>query len=53
MSFKDWQYAFVNGMSLEDQQKVYEQFTIPESKRVNRGGLTSAARVDFKKRITP
>lgn len=53
MSFKDWQYAFVNGMSLADQQKAYEENTIPESKRVARGGLTSAAKVDFHKTHNP
>jgi pimeloyl-ACP methyl ester carboxylesterase len=53
MSFKDWQYAFVNGMSIEDQRAAYIQNTIPESKRVARGGLTSAAKVDFKKEHAP
>jgi len=53
MSFKDWQYAFVNGMSLEDQKAAYEQNTIPESKTVARGGLTSAAKVDFAKPHPP
>lgn len=53
MSFKDWQYAFVNGMSLEDQKKAYEENTIPESKTVARGGLTSAAYVDFAKPHAP
>lgn len=53
MSFKDWQYAFVNGMSLADQQLAYEQNTIPESKTVARGGLTSAAKVDFAKAHAP
>ena len=53
MSFKDWQYAFVNGMPLKDQQAAYERYTIPESKKVARGGLTSAARVDFAKPHAP
>lgn len=53
MSFKDWQYAFVNGMPLEEQLKAYEENTIPESKTVARGGLTSAAKVDFKKKHAP
>jgi pimeloyl-ACP methyl ester carboxylesterase len=53
MSFKDWQYAFVNGMSLEDQRKAYEKFTIPESKTVARGGLSSAAKVDYAKPHAP
>lgn len=53
MPFETWQYAFTNGMSLEDQKKSYEENTIPESKRVARGGLTLAARVDFKKEHKP
>lgn len=53
MSFKDWQYAFVNGMSIEEQRKAYLENTIPESKTVARGGLTSAAKVDFKKQHAP
>lgn len=53
MSFKTWQYAFVNGMSLEDQKKAYEENTIPESKRVARGGLTKAAKVDYNKPHVP
>lgn len=53
MSFKDWQYAFVNGMPLEEQKEAYEKNTIPESKRVTRGGLTRAAKVDFEKMHAP
>ncbi|GAB3249488.1 alpha/beta hydrolase [Larkinella harenae] len=53
MSFKDWQYAFVNNMPLDEQQKAYEENTIPESKTVARGGLTSAAKVDFAKPHAP
>ena len=53
MSFETWQYAFTNGMSLADQQKAYEENTIPESKRVARGGLTLAAKVSFKKEHAP
>ncbi|NIJ53164.1 alpha/beta hydrolase [Dyadobacter arcticus] len=53
MSLSDWQYAFTNGMSLEDQKKSYEENTIPESKTVARGGLTSAAKVDFAKPHVP
>lgn len=53
MSFKDWQYAFVNGMPLEEQIEAYEKYTIPESKTVARGGLTSAAKVDFYKPHAP
>lgn len=53
MSFKKWQYAFVNGMPLAEQKKAYEQLAIPESKTVARGGLTSAAYVDFNKPHAP
>lgn len=53
MSFKDWQYAFTNGMPLEQQQTSYEKFAIPESKRALRDGLTSVARVDFSKPHVP
>jgi pimeloyl-ACP methyl ester carboxylesterase len=53
MSLGDWQYAFVNGMPLDEQKFTWEQNTIPESKRVARGGLTSAAKVDFNKSHPP
>lgn len=53
MSFKTWQYAFVNGMSPDEQKAAYEANTIPESKTVARGGLTTAAKVDFKKPHAP
>jgi len=53
MSFKDWQYAFVNGMPLEQQKTAYEKFIIPESKTVARGGLTDAAKVDYEKPHAP
>jgi len=53
MSFKDWQYAFVNTMTLEEQKAAYEKFTIPESKTVARGGLTPAVKVDYKKAHPP
>ena len=53
MSFKDWQYAFVNTMPLQEQKEAYEQYTIPESKTVARGGLSSAAKVDFAKPHAP
>lgn len=53
MSFEDWQYAFVNGMPLEDQQKAYDTFTIPESKTVSRDALSDLSKVDFKKEHAP
>ncbi len=53
MSFNKWQYAFVNNMPLEEQRAAYEENTIPQSKTVARGGLTGAAKVDFKKAHAP
>lgn len=53
MTFKDWQYAFVNGMPLKEQQTAYIENIIPESKRVARGGLTSAAKVVWDKPHAP
>lgn len=53
MSFKEFQYSFVNGLPFEEQQKAYESYAIPESKRVARGGLTSTAAVDFSKKHVP
>ena len=53
MSFKDFQRAFVNGMPYEVQKTTYEKLAIPESKTAARGGLTSAAAVDFNKQHVP
>ncbi|MGX5820095.1 alpha/beta hydrolase [Chitinophaga lutea] len=53
MSLSDWQYAFVNGMSPDVQKSTWEKCTIPESKTVARGGLTSQAAVDWDKAHAP
>lgn len=53
MSLKDWQYAFVNGMPLAEQKATYQEFTIPESKTVARGGLSKAASVNYDKPHAP
>jgi pimeloyl-ACP methyl ester carboxylesterase len=53
MSFKDWQYAFANGMPLEEQQRSYEQFAVPETKLGIRDALTSVAKIDFRKPHAP
>ncbi|GAB4006364.1 alpha/beta hydrolase [Spirosoma migulaei] len=53
MSFKDWQYAFTNGMPVEQQKTAYHQFAIPESKLIVRDTITSAAHVDFSKPHAP
>jgi len=53
MSPAQWRYAFTNGMPPGQQQAAYEQFVIPESKRIARDGLTSAAKVDFDRPHAP
>lgn len=53
MSFKHFQYAFANELSVAEQRVAYEKDMVPESRRLSRGGLTSAARVDFKRRRSP
>ena len=53
MSFKQWQYAFTNGMSLAEQKASYEQFVTPESKKMSRDALSGAAKVDFSKPHVP
>lgn len=53
MSFKTWQYAFVNGMTLAEQRSSYEKLIIPESKTAARGGLSEDAKVDYKKPHPP
>jgi pimeloyl-ACP methyl ester carboxylesterase len=53
MSFKHFQYAFANELSLAEQRVAYEKDMVPESRRLSRGGLSSAARVDFKRRRSP
>jgi pimeloyl-ACP methyl ester carboxylesterase len=47
MSFTEWQYAFTNGMSYEDQKTAYYDLLTPESKLVVRDAITNAAKVDF------
>ena len=53
MSFKQWQYAFTNGMDYDTQKEMYYRFAIPESKLIVRDTLTKAAKVDFKKPHAP
>ena len=53
MSFKQWQYAFTNGMSLEDQEDSFEKNTVPESRRVARGAIGKAAKIHFNKPHPP
>ncbi|WEK37197.1 MAG: alpha/beta hydrolase [Candidatus Pseudobacter hemicellulosilyticus] len=53
MPFKTWQFAFTNGLPLNEQRSSYDQLTIPESKRAIRGPLSKAGKVDFAKPHNP
>ena len=53
MSFREWQYAFTNGMSLEQQKAAYYHLAIPESKMIVRDTITKAASIDFNKPHAP
>lgn len=53
MSFNTWEYAFVNGMSCEEQKEAYYRFAIPESKLVVRDTTGKAANVDFSRPHAP
>ena len=51
MSFKRFQYTFVNDLPLTEQQRAYSKYVVPESRRIPRQSLT--ARVDFRKPHAP
>ncbi|MDQ2771790.1 MAG: hypothetical protein M3Y54_14975 [Bacteroidota bacterium] len=52
-TFAQWQAAIINGLSLADQQKYYDQLATPESKKLVRGALGRGARVDFRRPPAP
>jgi pimeloyl-ACP methyl ester carboxylesterase len=51
MTFERFQYTFVNGMPLADQQAAFDRYVVPESRRVPRQSLT--AKIDFSKPHPP
>lgn len=53
MSFAQWQYAFTNGMSYEEQKDAYYKLLVPESKLLVRDATTSAAKIDFTRPHAP
>jgi len=52
MSFERFQYAFVNGMSLDQQRAAFERYVVPESRRIPRESLFGA-KIDFRKAHAP
>lgn len=53
MSFKQWQYAFTNGMPEAEQRAYYDKLVVPESRKVIRGALKKMGKIDFKKEHAP
>ncbi|BAV07580.1 Lysophospholipase, alpha-beta hydrolase superfamily [Filimonas lacunae] len=53
MSFRQWQYAFTNGMDDNAQKEAYYKYAIPESKLIVRDTITKAARVNFENPHAP
>jgi pimeloyl-ACP methyl ester carboxylesterase len=53
MSFKHFQKHFGNTLTLAEQRVAYELDIVPESRRLSRGGLSFAARVNFRKPHAP
>lgn len=53
MTFKQWQYAFTNGMSIDEQKLAYDNNVTPESRRVARGAIGKHAKIHLKKPHAP
>lgn len=53
MTFKDFQYAFVNTLPLTEQKAAYERYAVPESRGVPQESLTATARINFSKEHSP
>ena len=53
MTFPQFQYSFAHTLPLVEQHAAYASVIVPESRRLARGALSSAARVDFKRERAP
>ena len=53
MTFKQFQYAFVNTLPLSEQHADYDRYVVPESRQVPRESLTATAKIDFHKEHEP
>jgi pimeloyl-ACP methyl ester carboxylesterase len=53
MSFRQWKYAFTNGMDCDAQKEAFYKFAIPESKLIVRDTITKAAKVNFENPHAP
>lgn len=53
MSFRQWKYAFTNGMNDDAQLEAYYKYAIPESKLIVRDTITKAAKINFENPHAP
>lgn len=53
MSFKQWQFAFTNGMPEAEQRMYYEKLVVPETRRVLRAPLKKQGKINFSKPHVP
>lgn len=53
LTFEQFQFGFVNGMSEIEQKYAYEHFAVPESRRVGRAPLTTVAKMDYEQARGP
>ena len=53
MSFKEFQYAFVHTLPLEEQRRAYDKEVVPESRVLASGALSPLGRVDFQRDRAP
>ncbi len=50
---KWFHYAFCNTMTMEETQKEYDRYVVPESRNIPRSTLGKAGRIDFKNPMRP
>ena len=53
MSFREFQYAFVHTLPLDEQRRAYDREVVPESRVLASGALTPLGRVDFARDRAP
>lgn len=53
MSLAHFRYAFVNAQEPAEQQRLYDEAVVPESRRLARAALGKQARIDFRARRPP
>src|SRR5690606_27989610 len=53
LDLEQFQYIFVNGMPLDQQQAAYSAHAVPESRRVGKGPTTDVAAIDFQRARPP